>query len=99
EAGRILKILLCDVDGADQALGDRACISAYVDHADHDPGAVIHQRDRVIELKRKGWSVSEIARTLKIAEGMVDLILELGNGNPDQSMDDDDDLSSRRRRW
>jgi hypothetical protein len=53
---------------------------------------------KFFELKRKGWSVSEIAQTLKIQEGMVSLILELGNGSSSSDIDEDDDLSSRRRR-
>ncbi|MBQ3799100.1 MAG: hypothetical protein II837_02280, partial [Treponema sp.] len=59
------------------------------------------QRERVIELKRQGWSVREIAQALKIQENMVSLILELGSGSSDHDEDEDeedDDLPPRRRR-
>jgi chromosome segregation ATPase len=36
-----------------------------------------NQRRDIIELKRKGWSVEEIARTLKIARSTVELTLEM----------------------
>ncbi|MFP3090383.1 hypothetical protein LQZ21_08660 [Treponema sp. TIM-1] len=35
-------------------------------------------RENVIKLHRQGWSVDEIARSLKLAKGEVELILELG---------------------
>jgi hypothetical protein len=35
-------------------------------------------RDNIIKLKRKGWSVDEIARTMGISKGEVELTLELG---------------------
>ncbi|MDR2631276.1 MAG: hypothetical protein LBC60_10175 [Spirochaetaceae bacterium] len=36
-------------------------------------------RENVIKLHRQGWSVDEIARSLKLAKGEVELILELGS--------------------
>jgi len=35
-------------------------------------------RENIIRLKRQGWSIDEIARSMKIAKGEVELILELG---------------------
>ena len=35
-------------------------------------------RENIISLKRQGWKIDEIARTLKISKGEVELILELG---------------------
>jgi hypothetical protein len=35
-------------------------------------------RENIIRLKRQGWSVEEIARSMKISKGEVELILELG---------------------
>jgi chromosome segregation ATPase len=35
-------------------------------------------RENVIKLHRQGWSVDEIARSLKLSKGEVELILELG---------------------
>ena len=35
-------------------------------------------RESIISLRRKGWSVDEIARTMNISRGEVELILELG---------------------
>jgi chromosome segregation ATPase len=43
--------------------------------ADRAPS--LNQRKEVIELKRRGWSVQEIARTLKIAQSAVELTLEM----------------------
>jgi chromosome segregation ATPase len=36
-------------------------------------------RDNVIRLKRQGWTVEEIANTLHLSKGEVELILELGS--------------------
>ena len=36
-------------------------------------------RENIIKLKRQGWKVDEIARTLKMSKGEVELILELGS--------------------
>ena len=36
-------------------------------------------RDNVIRLKRQGWSVEEIANTLHLSKGEVELILEIGS--------------------
>jgi DNA repair exonuclease SbcCD ATPase subunit len=38
----------------------------------------IAARENVIKLARQGWGADEIARTLKLSRGEVDLILELG---------------------
>ncbi|MDR0688933.1 MAG: hypothetical protein LBG08_01515, partial [Spirochaetaceae bacterium] len=38
-------------------------------------------RDNVIRLHRQGWSVDEIARSLKLSKGEVELILEMGIAN------------------
>ena len=35
-------------------------------------------RENIIRLKRQGWSIDEIARSMKISKGEVELILELG---------------------
>jgi chromosome segregation ATPase len=35
-------------------------------------------RENIIKLKRQGWSIDEIARSMKISKGEVELILELG---------------------
>jgi chromosome segregation ATPase len=35
-------------------------------------------RENIIRLKRQGWSIDEIAQTMKISKGEVELILELG---------------------
>ncbi|GHV73474.1 hypothetical protein AGMMS49940_07760 [Spirochaetia bacterium] len=39
----------------------------------------INQRESVIKLKQQGWAVDQIARTLKISVGEVELILEMGS--------------------
>ncbi|AEF85133.1 hypothetical protein TREPR_1027 [Treponema primitia ZAS-2] len=39
----------------------------------------IGSRETVIRLKQQGWSVEEIANTMKLAVGEVELILEMGN--------------------
>jgi chromosome segregation ATPase len=45
-----------------------------------EPGAPpIGVRENVIRLKQQGWKVEEIARTLKISVGEVELILEMGS--------------------
>jgi DNA repair exonuclease SbcCD ATPase subunit len=36
-------------------------------------------RENVIRLKRQGWTIDEIARSLKMAKGEVELILEIGS--------------------
>jgi predicted RNase H-like nuclease (RuvC/YqgF family) len=36
-------------------------------------------RENVIQLKRKGWTIDEIARSLKMSKGEVELILEIGS--------------------
>ncbi|MCL1931815.1 MAG: hypothetical protein FWF55_08360 [Treponema sp.] len=36
-------------------------------------------RENIIRLKRQGWTIDEIARSLKISKGEVELILELGS--------------------
>ena len=35
-------------------------------------------RENIISLKRKGWTIDEIARTMNLSRGEVELILELG---------------------
>ena len=46
---------------------------------DKDEGsAPINQKANVIKLKREGWTVEEIARSLNISRGEVELIIELG---------------------
>ncbi|MCL2044508.1 MAG: hypothetical protein FWG89_10255 [Treponema sp.] len=35
-------------------------------------------RETIISLKRQGWSIDEIAKTMRIAKGEVELVLELG---------------------
>jgi DNA repair exonuclease SbcCD ATPase subunit len=45
-----------------------------------EPGAPpIGTRETVIKLKQQGWKVEEIARTVKISVGEVELILEMGS--------------------
>jgi chromosome segregation ATPase len=39
----------------------------------------IGERETVIKLKQQGWSVEEIARTVKRSKGEVELILEIGS--------------------
>jgi chromosome segregation ATPase len=36
-------------------------------------------RENIIRLKRQGWSIDEIARSMKLSRGEVELILELGH--------------------
>ncbi|MBQ3965470.1 MAG: helix-turn-helix domain-containing protein, partial [Treponema sp.] len=44
-------------------------------------GSAITPRDRetIIELKRRGWTVDDIARRMKRSVGEVELILEMPN--------------------
>ncbi|MDR2480811.1 MAG: hypothetical protein LBD07_00765 [Spirochaetaceae bacterium] len=45
-----------------------------------DGGApTLSQREQVVSLKRQGWTADEIARTLKISKGSVELILEMAS--------------------
>ena len=56
-----------------------------------------NQRDRVIELRRKGWKADEIASTLGLTENEVKLMIELGNSDGGMSGRDDEELPRRRR--
>ena len=38
-----------------------------------------HDRETIVALKRQGWNVTEIASRMKISEGEVELVLELGD--------------------
>ncbi|MDR1587217.1 MAG: hypothetical protein LBS57_07170 [Treponema sp.] len=47
-----------------------------------DKGAPpLRDRDNIIKLRRKGWTVDEIAKTLSISKGEVELVLELSPKN------------------
>jgi chromosome segregation ATPase len=46
---------------------------------DTGKGALLpRDRDNVIRLRRQGWSVEEIAKSMNISRGEVDLVLEIG---------------------
>jgi chromosome segregation ATPase len=62
-----------------RTLLDREAVKTTSRAGKADDGAPpTRDRENIIRLKRQGWTVDEIARTLKTSKGEVELILELG---------------------
>ena len=64
---------LLDREGGKIAAGAKAS----ADKAGAKGAPPPRDRDNIIKLRRQGWTVEEIARTMDISKGEVELVLEL----------------------